>query len=379
MSFFDDDEETAPRPSSRTARQRPATAGAPRRPRPRRPSRSGPSGPDQRTLMVRRLTLVGALIVFIIIAALLISSIIKSGKQEGLKTYNREVSQLGRESVEQVANPLFTALPNATTKSALDVEQQVDELLTKAQSIVTRTKGLSVPGEMASAQRDLLLTMDLREEGLTKVAALLPTALGGKAKQTSANIAGDMEIFLASDVIYSQRVVPLLQETLEANGATGLSTAPSRFLPNVGWLESATVLSRISGQSASTSSTGLAPGTHGSALLGVSVGANELQPEPTLNHISAGANPTFTVVVEDSGENPETDVKVDVTVTAAGKKYKASHVIDSTQPGQKYNVEVSVVGVPQGAAATVEAYVEPVQGETDVENNKATYLAIFGE
>jgi hypothetical protein len=329
--------------------------------------------------MARRLTLAGALIVFIIIAALVISSIIKSGKEEGLKTYNREVSQLGRESVEQVANPLFTALPNATTKSALDVEQQVDELLTKAQSIVTRTKGLSVPGEMASAQRDLLLTMDLREEGLTKVAALLPTALGGKAKQTSTKIAGDMEIFLASDVIYSQRVVPLVQETLEANGTTGLSTAPSRFLPNVGWLESSTVLSRISGQSASTSSTGLAAGTHGSALLGVSVGANELQPEPTLNHIAGGANPTFTVVVEDSGENPETDVKVDVTVTAAGKKYKASHVIDSTQAGTKYNVEVSVVGVPQGAAATVEAYVEPVQGETDVENNKATYLAIFGE
>ena len=54
-------------------------------------------------------------------------------------------------------------------------------------------------------------------------------------------------------------------------------------------------------------------------------------------------------------------------------------VIDSTEAGTKYNVEVSVVGVPQGAAATVEAYVEPVPGETDVENNKATYLAIFGE
>jgi hypothetical protein len=211
------------------------------------------------------------------------------------------------------------------------------------------------------------------------VAGLLPTALGGKAKQASTDIAGDMEIFLASDVIYSQRVAPLIQQTLAAKGITGLGTAASRFLPNVGWLEAATALSRISGQSAATSSTGLAPGTHGSALLGVSVGTNELQPEPTLNHISGGANPTFTVIVEDSGENPETDVKVDVTVTAAGKKYKASQVIDSAQPGTKYNAEVTVVGVPQGAAATVEAYVEPVPGETNLENNKATYLAIFGE
>jgi hypothetical protein len=329
--------------------------------------------------MIRRLALAGAAIVVVIVVALVISSVRKGEKQEGLKTYNREVSQLARESVEQVAQPLFTALTNSTTKSALDVEQQVDELLTRAQTIATRAKDLSVSGEMAAAQQNLLLSMDLRVEGMTKVAALLPTALGGKAKQTSTKLAGDMEIFLASDVIYSQRVVPLLQQTLEANGIAGLITAPSRFMPNVGWLESSTALSRISGQSASSSSTGLAAGTHGSALLGMSVGATELQPEPTLNHISGGANPTFTVVVEDSGENPETDVKVDVTVTAAGKKYKASHVIDSTQPGTKYNVEVSVVGVPQGAAATVEAYVEPVPGETDVENNKASYLAIFGE
>jgi hypothetical protein len=238
---------------------------------------------------------------------------------------------------------------------------------------------LSVPGEMAAAQQNMLLALDLRVEGMTKVAALVPTALGGQAKQASAKIAGDMEIFLASDVVYSQRVVPLLQQALAANGLQGLPTTPTRFLPNLGWLEPATALSRISGQAPSSSSTGLAPGTHGSALLGVSVGATELQPEPALNHISTGANPTFTAIVEDSGENKETDVKVDITVTAAGKQYKASHVIDQAQPGTKYNVEVTVVGVPQGEAAKVEANVEPVPGETDLENNKTTYLAIFGE
>ena len=35
---------------------------------------------------------------------------------------------------------------------------------------------------------------------MTKIAALVPTALGGKSKQASTQIAGDMEIFLASDV-----------------------------------------------------------------------------------------------------------------------------------------------------------------------------------
>jgi hypothetical protein len=216
-------------------------------------------------------------------------------------------------------------------------------------------------------------------EGMTKLASQLPSALAGKTKQASAKIAGDMEIFLASDVVYSQRVVPLIQQTLAESGIHGLSTSSSRFLPNLGWLEPATVLSRITGQAPSSSQSGLAPGTHGSALLGVSVGATALAPEPTLNHISGGGSPTFTVNFENSGENAQTNVKIDLTVTAAGKQFKASHVVNSTQAGTKYNVEIPVAGVPLGVAAKVEAYVEPVPGETDVENNKATYLAIFGE
>jgi len=330
--------------------------------------------------MVRRLFAAGAAIVFVIVVALVINGCVKSEKQQALKSYNRDVNQIALESVKNVSRPLFVALTNSASKSALDVELQVDELLKQAQTLATRAKGLSVPGEMAAAQQNLLLTMDLRVEGMTKVAALVPTALGGQAKPASAKIAGDMEIFLASDVIYSQRVAPLIQQTLTAHGIDGLVGSPSRFVPNLGWLEPASALARITGQaSSSSSSTGLAPGTHGSALLGVSVGANALQPEPALNHISGGSNPTFTAIVEDSGENQETDVKVQVTVTAAGTQYKASHVINQAQPGSKYNVEVTVVGVPQGVAAKVETYVEPVPGETDLENNKSTYLAIFGE
>jgi hypothetical protein len=330
--------------------------------------------------MMRRRVAAGVAIVVLILIVLLVNGCLKSEKQQSLKDYNREVSAIAQESDAQVAHPLFVALTDSASKPALDVEQQVDELLKQAQALATRAKGLSVPGEMVSAQRELLLALDLRVEGMSKLTELLPTALGGQAKQASTKIAGDMELFLASDVIYSQRVAPLIQQTLSANGITGLTTASTRFLPNIGWLEAATTLSRISGQpSGTSSSTGLAPGTHGSALLGVSVGTTALEPEPALNHIGAGANPTFTVNVEDSGENPETDVKVEVTVTALGKPYKASHIVDSTQPGTKYPVEVTVVGVPQGQVSKVEAYIQGVPGETNLENNKGTYLAIFGE
>jgi hypothetical protein len=330
--------------------------------------------------MMRRRWAAGVGVVVLIVIVLLINGCLKSEKQQSLKTYNREVSALAGESDAQVSRPLFVALTGAAGKSALDVELQVDELLKQAQSIAARAKALSVPGEMGSAQQDLLLALDLRVEGMTKLAAVVPTALGGQAKQASSKIAGDMEMFLASDVIYSQRVAPLIRQTLAADGISGLTTASTRFLPNIGWLEAGTVASRIAGESSSSSQNGQPlSGHHGSALIGVSVGASKLEPEPTINHISGGGSPTLTVTVEDAGEFNETDVKVDATVTAAGKQYKSSHLIDKTEPGKQSSVEIPVTSLPLGQPAKIEVQVESVPGETNHEGTKGIYLAIFGE
>ncbi len=251
MSFFDDDEETAPRQSARAARRGPgggsAGLGAGARTAPPRPRRSmhGGAGVDHQTLMMRRGVAGVALLVLVIVLVLVISSVVKSEKQSSLKSYARDVSALAQESDASVSQPLFTALTGAATKPALDVEEEVAALRGEAQTLATHAKGLSVPGEMTSAQRNLLLAFDLRVEGMSKMAELLPSAYGAQAKQAGAEIAGDMEIFLASDVVYSQRVAPLIEQTLSANGIHGLAPASTRFLPNIGWLEASTALSRL--------------------------------------------------------------------------------------------------------------------------------------
>jgi hypothetical protein len=327
--------------------------------------------------MVRRRWAAGIAIALIIIVVLVISSCLKSEKQQSLKNYNHAVSEIARESDSQVSTPFFAALSGAAGKSAIDVQVQVNQLREEAAKLASRAKGLSVPGEMSGAQQNFLLTMNFRVEGITKIAALLPAALGGQGKTVDPRIAGDMEIFLASDVVYSQRVAPLIQQTLTSNGIHH-STQASRFLPNLGWLDPATVEARLGGKTtAGGENAAVASGTHGSSLIGTAVGTTTLQPEPTLNHVPGGGNPTFTVTVEDTGENKETNVKVNVTVTAAGKQLSGSHVINSTSPGSKANVEIPITGLPLGQASKVQVNVEPVPGETNTENNKSTYLAIF--
>jgi hypothetical protein len=329
--------------------------------------------------MMRRRAAAGVGVVLLIVIVLVVNGCLKGQKKQALETYNRDANRITQESDQQVSQPFFSALANANSKSALDVEVQLEQLHILAQNQAASAKSLSVPGSMSGAQRNLLLALNLRAEGVAKVTSLVRTALGGQAKQASTPIAGDMEIFLASDVIYSQRIGPLIQETLTANGIKGQSTTPSSFLPNLGWLEPATVLARITGQPASTAqSSQTVTGNHGSALKGVSVGASKLEGEPTLNHVSGGGSPTFTVQVENSGESPETDVKVDVTVTAGGKQLKASHTINKTEPGKTVNVDIPLTGVPLGVASKIQVNIEGVPGENDLENNKGTFLAIFG-
>ncbi|HEX4837379.1 MAG TPA: hypothetical protein VFV03_02495, partial [Solirubrobacteraceae bacterium] len=322
LSFFDDEGNEPP------TVVRPAHTRQQSRPQPRRPQPTGgPGAIDHHAMMVRRRVAAAVGVVLLIVIVLLVNGCLKRGKQQALENYNRNVGRIAQESQMQVARPVFATLAGAAGKSSLDVGSQVDQLRMQAQQQAERAKGLSVPSEMAAAQRNLLLALDMRVEGLTKIANLVRTALGGQAQQATTTIAGDMEIFLASDVIYSQRVAPLIQQTLAANGIRGQTTASSGFLPNLGWLQPSIVQSKLTGKSAAGAGP-VATGTHGHALKGVSVGTNTLAPSPTLNHVSGGTNPTFTVMVENAGSNPETNVKVDVAVTSEGKTLTASHLID---------------------------------------------------
>ncbi len=392
MSFFDEDDGEARPPAHPPAPRSAAAAGTSRgspagkrpsgRPSPRRPRRAaaGVGQVDRHTMMVRRRIAAGVGVVALIAIVLLVNGCLKSGKEEALKSYNREAGQIVQESDQQVASPLFKALAGASGEPPLNVEGQINQLRMQAQSQAAHAKGLSVPGGMEAAQRNLTLALDLRAEALAKIANLVRTALGGQGKQASTAIAGAMEMALASDVVYSQRVAPLIQQALAADGIHGQSTAGTQFLANLGWLDPSTVEERLTGKSSgSAQSSPLAPGTHGSALTGVSVSSTTLEAPPALNHINSGANPTFTVAVEDSGSNSETDVAVEVAVTAGGRQYKRVKTIDKTEPGVTSKVDIPVEGVPLEAAARITVSVQGVPGETNLENNKGTYDAVFGQ
>jgi hypothetical protein len=376
MSFFEDGDEPPTRAQPRQRRPVP----------PRRPGGAGPRGPSRtppsEELMRRRLIAAGILVVFVIVIFLGLKSCASSRKERAMKDYNRDVTQVATDSVQTVMKPFFELLNQGG--SAGDLQSRINQLRLTSEEQVKTVRSFNPPGEMARAQTALELTMNLRTTALGKVAALVPNAASDNGQTAEAavdRITGQMEALLASDVVYSQRVQANIISALEADGIGGQRIVDSRALPDIGWLDKdniAAVLNAKRAGGGTGASSAPAPGTHGHGLTSVSVGNVTLNTQGT-NHIPAGGNPTFNVKFQNQGENDEAGVTVRVTIKPqSGKAIVVPKKINQTKAGTPAEVNIPLGQAPPiGTPSTITVEVLKVPGEKLVDNNKATYTAIF--
>jgi hypothetical protein len=230
---------------------------------------------------------------------------------------------------------------------------------------------------MTDAQRDLVLSLDFRTEATGKIADQIRSALGSsEAGPARAQIAGEMQAYLASDVIVSQRVVPLLDQVLRDNGSRPQTTF-SPFLPDLGWLNPSVLGARLDGQAGGTARGPVKPGRHGHQLVSVSVNGTTLTPGVTSTITSTG-KPTFTLSILNQGDNDETNVPVEVRVTGAGPPIVGRTTLPKTTAGQTATATVTLPQKPpSGQPLTITASVQPVPGEITTSNNTNTYTAVF--
>lgn len=382
MSFFDEGDE--PTRVSRPARpRRPATGARGRT----RPPRGGgpPHAPDPHTARVRQAVLIGVVLLFLILFAVVINGCRTSARKRSLKDYNRNVFAVITDSNDSVSQPFFRLLDSGSTQGG-NLQSAVNQLRIAAEEDVKRAKGFDVPDQMKRAQGALTLVLDLRAEALGKIGDQLPQAVAQNAGSASAasdainRVAGQMKAFLASDVIYSQRVIPYIKQALDDNGIGGQEIATSDFLPNLGWLNPDSVASRLNarvGGGRSPSGTP-APGLHGHGLTSVSVGNVALQPSPAVNRIPAGAGVTFDVKFANQGQNDEIDVKVLVAITGGGRPIQVQKTLNQTKAGSPAEAQIPLgTAPPIGTPVTIKVQIVGVPGEKNLTNNKQSYTAIF--
>jgi hypothetical protein len=338
---------------------------------------------DTQTLWTRRLIAIGVGILLLVLLVWGIHSCQVSRKKSAFRNYNRDVAALVQES-DQQSGELFNLLRNPSGKAAspVDVTNNANGVRVQAEQLVDRARGTSHPGELDTAHRYLVEALKFRRDGIANVATQLRTALGDTGRQQAVTaIAAQMRNFDASDVIYSQRFVPEFQKQLKKQGLLGEQQVPnSSFLPDVAWLDPTTVADRIARIRGGGGATGpVAPGLHGTSLVSVVVkpGGQTLSTAQAVA-IPASSNPSFDVQATNGGVNDESNVTVHITIAGAGKPIDVEKRIGTFPHGTTQTVNIPLAQTPPtGQPVKITVKVLPVPGEKKLDNNQATYPAIF--
>ena len=360
-------------------RDEPPRGGRPRRPPPRGPST------DPQTLLVRRAIAVGGGLLVLLLLFLGIRGCQASQKEQGFKDYVRDAAELVAES-DQQSTQLFDLL-NDPGGSEVDFEANLNGSKVTGEQLVDRAKGIDVPDQLKSAHNALVETLELRRDGLGGIADAIAAASGEDGGNADDRIAAQMQFFLASDVIYSQRFLTRLLGTIEDENLdqdvavpTELSAEGSiRFLPDIAWLNPDNVASKLGGIGGGSGGGPPEPGLHGTGLGSVTVqpSATALT-EGTAAQIPASDSLAFDVEIANQGEHPEENVEVVVKISGGDEPIEVSETLDAINNGESKVVSVPIGDPPPtGEPVDITVRIEPVPGEEKTDNNEATFAAIF--
>jgi hypothetical protein len=336
---------------------------------------------------VRRLVAFGAGLILLVLIVLGINACSDARNRDALAGYNRDVAALEQESETQVAQPFFAQLSGGGGRQPLEVQTRVNQLAQVAESQLRRARNLDVPGAMRPAQDAFVQVLTLRRDGVRRIADRLPTAFGARgADQAIEQIARQMQLFLASDVLFNERVVPSIRGALEGANVSGQSPPPpAGFLRNLGWLDQNVVTDRLTGGAAggapAASDQPATPGLHGHGLQSVSLGGVTLQPGGVVNRVAVGSDLTFQVAFQNQGDNPERNVDVRVTLDPSGgggQPVVLRQTVPSTSAGAQSTATLTLTQPPTpGTTWTAKVEVAPVPGEKKTDNNAQSYTLLF--
>jgi len=340
-----------------------ATSDAPERRRRRKPPR-----PPRQQILLRRGIAVGLGLLVLILLVLGVRGCLDARKKRGLEDYARDVTALVQES-NQTSKQFFALLEDPGSLSSLDYQSEVQNQRAAAASQADRVASLDVPGDMETAQRALSLSFELRSDALGVISERMSTALGNQGReQAIAAITHQMQVLLASDVVYADKARPEIEEVL-AEEDIEEKIPDSSFLPSLTWLDSSNIdsaLSLVSGAEAA------APGIHGLGLISTTINGEALT-EGVPVTISADGAPEAEVTVQNQGESEESGVDVTVEVNGGDQ---LTQTIDTIAPGETQSVTIPLTSVPKGQVELT-VKVEPVPGEEVETNNEQTYTVTF--
>ncbi len=373
-----------PRRSSSASRRGGRGGGRP----PRRPPRGGSraSGGGASVLQRPRGRLILA-IAFAAILILVVTLVVRDCQRNQLEdqytSYLNGVAKLVNDSAQQ-GQQLRQILANPRGERPPQLRQKIQTLSQKAGGLVDQAETLDPPDSLNEAQSSFVTTLEYRVTGLSTLAANLPTILQRNDVDFQANsIAGSMQRFLASDVIYQDSFAGPAAQALEEDDFTGTPVPKAQpFLPNPALAANEgarTLLPNLKRRTAQSGGGGAASGT----LRGTSLVSTEALPSETrltpgsLTSVQGGGDLKWRVTVENGGDFDESNIVVTATLSypdTPNEPDSKQASIESLGLGESTTVEIPGPSTPVfGEQGTLRIEIQPVSGESSTDNNAAEY------
>lgn len=323
-------------------------------------------------------------VILAVLFLLLLRGCLGAREERGLKDYVRDVRGIVDQSGSQSEEMFNTLSEPGRGVSDVDRENSLKGLRAQAEQLVDRARNdIDPPDDLEAAHDYLIETLEFRRDGIGKVVDILPTALSGDEREQGAQrLADQMGFFLTSDVIFAARTRPNMDSVLREKEIINEVQLPqSQFLPDREWLIPDQVSKLLKGGGGGgggdRSDEQASPGLHGTGLGTVSVGGQQLS-EGGSATVQLGEDTSFSVQVNNQGENDETDVPVKITIGKGDEAIEIEENIDEIAKGQSETVEVPLSDQPPtGQSVPITVDVGAVPGEDKTDNNKQTFSAIF--
>jgi hypothetical protein len=329
-------------------------------------------------MLRRTIALIGGVLVLILLV-LGVRGCLNARKENAIKDYSNDSAELLRESKED-GDQLFKLLQGeGGTDQATAIINQLNGYRTASASRVDRAEALDVPGDLKGAQSELLEVLELRRDGFADITDALQVALGDQdRRQGSDDVAVQMQVFLASDIVDQKRFRPQLFDVLRDQSLSAPDLPKNGFVPDIEWLQPDFVADQVNALRTGTGGGGeAAPGLHGNGIGGVTLGGVALAPGGSAS-VQLSGDLAFEIQVQNQGENTENDVVVRVTVGDGGDADEQEETIDTIAAGELKTVTIPLSKQPPtGQNVPIKVEVKPVPGEQKTDNNTQESSVIF--
>jgi hypothetical protein len=381
FDFFDEPETVEAAPRGR--RQRAPRSGGDG---PRRPPMRAPTG------LVPLARLVGLIAIAIVVVVAFVFWI---GACQGKSKHDEYASYANKvRTIAQSSNGLGKDFEQKVISAGLklsDLETSLQQYAQQEQQAYDAAQQIRPPGPLRAIHQRMIDALELRAKGLAglgnELAQAPPKPNAQQAADETNALTAQGELLTASDVVWDELYRLPAKQQLQAEGVTGVIVPESHFVSTPELLSARSfglLLQRLGGTatSGSSSSGGSTSGPHGDELVSVVATPSNTRLSPTAaTTVKVSAALAFVATVKDSGNFPEYNVPVTVTISVGGPKpITQTKKILVIQPAATTTVTFTGFDLPTSAfgnKATVKVEVAPVAQEINTSNNSATYTVFF--